>query len=190
MAARPERAGYFVRAYRALFGRGAERPKPHGSAPDTLVEVLEEIRHEAWHECGKWSRRAGRWQHWTVVLAILGAVGSGVAGATVAASNSLTPTERAVVAILAFAGAGVAGIAAAVGAPSKAKSATLRSDRLASLDRWTAFKLVDFGKLAEVQQRQIVAEILAWRDDIFGVQAPTTLHKHSAPSGSPPPPAI
>lgn len=140
--------------------------------PSDLAALIEQVRTDAWHQCGVWSRRARRWRSWSVALAIVSALGSGAAGATVAASGSLSSTERAVIAILAFAGAALSGVAAAVGAPSRATNATLRSDRLAAFHRWAGLALVDLPHLPDPPAHDLVRELLAWRDEIFGIEAP------------------
>jgi len=126
--------------------RGVPRLRFQGGAPTDLRQVLTQLREEAWHECGKWSRRASRWRGWSVALALLAAAASGAAGA---ASQSLTSTGRTVVAVVAFAGAALTGVAAAVGAPGQAKTASLRSDNLAAHDRWAALALVELPTKSE-----------------------------------------
>lgn len=157
--------------------RDVLRPLQRVGPPTTLRDILTQVREESWHQCGRWSRRATTWGKWSVGLAVVATLGSGAAGATVAASSTLSSTERAVVAIMAFAGAALSGIAAAVGAPAKAQSATLRSDSLAALDRWAGLALVDLAKLPDDEAHQLVRDILAWRDQIYGVQAPVAIRQ-------------
>ena len=164
-------------------------PLPHGAPPASLQDVLSQVREDSWRQCGRWSRRASSWGRWSVGLAVVATLGSGAAGAAVAASNTLSSTERAVIAILAFAGAALSGIAAAVGAPAKAQIATTRSDSLAALDRWAGLALVDLPTLSHDKAHpdaahQLVCNILAWRDQIYGVQTPAAIRQGS---GSPAP---
>lgn len=151
-----------------------------------LPGFLAEIRSTVHQECADWSRWAKSWGSWSVGLAILSALGSGAAGATVASISVLSNWEKALVVLLAFGGAALSGIAAAVGAPNQAKAASEKADQLASLERWASLAIVEFSSLTPVSaQQQRVSDLIAWRDQIFGVATPTTLNP-TATSGHTP----
>jgi hypothetical protein len=169
-----------------LFGQG--RPHPPQielTAQTNLTELLKQFRSTTYEECSNWSTWARSWGKWSVGLAILSALGSGAAGATVASISTLSPGEKALVVLLAFGGAALGGVAAAVGAPNQAKLASLKADQLASLERWASLAIVELPTLTLKDQQQRVSDLIAWRDQIFDVTAPASLNPNSLPT--PPP---
>lgn len=80
----------------------------NSSGNEDLLQLLTGFQEETWNRCGVASHRARSWSRWSVCFALVATLGSGAAGATVAA-GTLSPTTRAVVAILAFAAAGLSG---------------------------------------------------------------------------------
>lgn len=158
-----------------LFQSRRPQPVEIGSNIKDLDELFDRIQKTTTKECNNWSRRAHDWGTWSVTLAILSALGSGAAGASVVAIKSLSPGDKTFVVIFAFAGAILGGIAAAVGAPSQAKDASLKSDQLASLERWASLSIVELPKLSHKEALERSRELLSWRDQIFGVTTPTAL---------------
>jgi len=151
-------------------------PKPHSIDINEAIDLdglLKQIRTTTATESDDWSRWARAWGSWSVALAILSALGSGAAGATVASISELSNWEKALVVLLAFGGAALSGIAAAVGAPNQAKAASEKADQLSSLERWACLAIVE--KLAPEVAQKRVRELLAWRDQIFGVTTPISL---------------
>jgi|GEM_PF-3298543 len=152
------------------------RPEPvsigaHVDLDDFLHKYLKTVT----DECNNWSRRAHDWGTWAVALAILSALGSGAAGAAVAATSQMNGTEKGVVVTLAFIGAVLGGVAAAVGAPSQAKDASLKGDQLASLERWVSLAIIEVPNLSKPGAHERIRELLAWRDQIFGIATPAEL---------------
>jgi hypothetical protein len=169
-----------------IFGQGRPHPpKIELTAETNLTELLKQFRSTTYEECSNWSTWARSWGKWSVGLAILSALGSGAAGATVASISTLSPGEKALVVLLAFGGAALGGIAAAVGAPNQAKVASLKADQLASLERWASLAIVELPTLTLKDQQQRVSDLIAWRDQIFDVTAPASLNPNSIPT--PPP---
>lgn len=140
-----------------------------------LADLFDRIQKTSTKECDNWSRRAHDWGTWSVSLAILSALGSGAAGASAAAISKLAGSGRALIVIFAFAGAVLGGVAAAVGAPSQARDASLKSDQLASLERWASLSIVEYPSLSDNERLERSRELLAWRDQIFGVSTPKAL---------------
>lgn len=170
-----------------FFERGRPRPPTIDfKATADLSELLKELQATTAEESDNWSRWARSWGSWSVGLAILSALGSGAAGATVASISVLSNWEKALVVLLAFGGAALSGIAAAVGAPNQAKAASEKADQLASLTRWASLAMVEVPTMAtESEKQERVMDLIAWRDQIFGVTAPGSLN----PSASSPPPS-
>jgi len=171
------------------FGKGRPKP-PKIELTDTadLTVLLKQFQATIYQECADWSTWARSWGKWSVGLAILSALGSGAAGATVASISSLSHWEKALVVGLAFGGAALGGIAAAVGAPSQAKAASFKADQLASLERWASLSVAELPSLTtRTAQQQRVSDLIAWRDQIFGVTAPPSLNPNAKPFPPAPP---
>lgn len=156
------------------------RPEPvsigaHVDLDDFLQTFLKTVT----DECNNWSRRAHDWGTWAVALAVLSALGSGAAGAAVAATSQMNGTEKGVVVTLAFIGAVLGGVAAAVGAPSQATDASLKGDELASLERWVSLSIIEVPNLPEPSAHKRIRELLSWRDEIFGIATPEELRNGS-----------
>jgi hypothetical protein len=172
-----------------LFGIGRFGPPIVRFAATTdLTGLLKEIQLTTAKESDNWSKWARNWGSWSVVLAVLATLGSGAAGASVVAIANLSGGAKAVVALLAFAGAALSGIAAAVGAPSQAANASRRGDQFSSLERWAGLAVVELPTLTSDEAQARVRELLTWRDQILGVNTPTSLST-GVDSSSPIPPA-
>lgn len=160
--------------HKKFFKSHRHKPVEIGHVKD-LEDLFERIQRTTTTESDNWSRRAHDWGTLSVTLAVLSALGSGAAGATVAGLSTLNGSNKTIIVIFSFAGAVLAGVAAAVGAPSQAKDASLKSDQLASLERWASLSIVEYPSLTHDERLERSRELLAWRDQIFGISTPKAL---------------
>jgi hypothetical protein len=163
----------------------SETPLPLGwsaasAAPpnEELRRLLEEIGDEQRSQ-GKMAHRLSQQRNW---LSVIAGLGSGVAGAVVAAVSTLHGGLKTAVILIAFAGTAINAAVLGLHAPERAKGAQDRWLQLRSLHRRLQARLaVDGHEIDLDDAKQLIDVTLDTLDTIQGVQKSAVVCVDAAP---------
>ncbi|HEY5244438.1 MAG TPA: hypothetical protein VIJ60_02135 [Acidimicrobiales bacterium] len=159
----------------------SETPPPGSSAASSSEELgrlLKEIGEEQSSQ-GKMAHRLSQQRNW---LSVIAGLGSGVAGAVVAAVSTLQGGLKTAVILIAFAGTAINAAVLGLHAPERAKGAQDRWLQLRSLHRRLQARLaVDGQAIAPDDAKQLIDVTLDTLDTIQGVQKSAVVRVDTAP---------
>jgi len=148
------------------------------SSSEELGRLLKEIGEEQSSQ-GKMAHRLSQQRNW---LSVIAGLGSGVAGAVVAAVSTLQGGLKTAVILIAFAGTAINAAVLGLHAPERAKGAQDRWLQLRSLHRRLQARLaVDGQAIAPDDAKQLIDVTLDTLDTIQGVQKSAVVRVDTAP---------